>query len=68
MTKETPMMQLGFKVERSVYYEFQKIIKRSKTTNSEFLREMLKRELKTPVIYAHDTIDTDQRDFSQISN
>ena len=66
--KETPFLLLALRVERSTYFEFRKVVRKAKTTNSAFLREMLNRELKTPVIYDHIYMDSANTNDSQINN
>jgi len=66
--KETPFMQLGLRVERSTYFQFKKIVKDAKTTNSKYLREMLNRELSGPEIYDKTLTDFGQVESSHVNN
>jgi len=52
--KDTPLIVLAFKVERSSYFEFRKMVKDTNTTMSRYLRELLNDDLsKSPVKYSN---------------
>ena len=43
---DKPLLFLGFKIERSTYFKIKKAVKLSKSTTSEYLRDLVNREIK----------------------
>ena len=49
--KETPLVHIGLRVERSTFRLFNKIVKEERTTRSGFMRDLLNREINSYVTY-----------------
>lgn len=46
--KDRPLLHLTLRVERSVYFEIKRRVKSAQSSTSQYLREMVHRELSTP--------------------
>ena len=66
--KETPFIHLGLRVERSTYYEFIKVVKSANTTASQYLRDLLNRDLNLKITYESSKMESAQNNESSTNN